>query len=184
MNIMAEYIMTSQTCGEACWHAREDVCRCSCGGKNHGCLSHGGERPERTSKISGDVYLLQAVGKRRDISSDATRINREAGFSSVDKPIYVIESHGDKTKADWDLAREQGKDAWVMQYCGIWRETDDGAPARIKNPTSNQLNWSELAGWKDDREVALLWVRVTMPERPSQLKVDKNGVPLENQNPQ
>jgi hypothetical protein len=29
-------IMTEATCGEACWSAKEEVCRCSCGGKNHG----------------------------------------------------------------------------------------------------------------------------------------------------
>ena len=55
-------MVTGHTCGEACWHAREEVCRCSCGGKNHGILNRGGERPERAAKIGGQVYELAEVG--------------------------------------------------------------------------------------------------------------------------
>lgn len=59
---MLNFILTGHTCGDACWHAREDVCRCSCGGKNHGilCGTHG-EQPERTSRKDGRVYKLVAV---------------------------------------------------------------------------------------------------------------------------
>lgn len=179
-------IMTSQTCGEACWHAREEVCRCSCGGKNHGCLSHGGQRPERTSRIDGHLYKLQAVGLRSDIYGEAERINREAGFSYVQKPHLVIGCTGvyKWTQADIDTARAEGKEVWFSQYYGTWRETDCGAPARIKNPTGSQRNWQELSGWKDNRDVALLWVRVQMPQRPTELKVDRDGVVLANQNPE
>ena len=28
--------LTDAPCTSKCWHAEEDVCRCSCGGKNHG----------------------------------------------------------------------------------------------------------------------------------------------------
>ena len=41
--------MTDATCGDACWAARSDVCRCSCDGKNHGITrTADGERPTRT----------------------------------------------------------------------------------------------------------------------------------------
>ena len=66
--------LTETTCGEACWRACEDVCRCSCGGKNHGCLrGEDGTRPERTAKIDGFRYKLAAVG---DVAGEAKRINR------------------------------------------------------------------------------------------------------------
>lgn len=55
-------ILTGHTCGEACWHAREEVCRCSCGGKNHGILrTADGIRPTRTRKIDGNFYELAAI---------------------------------------------------------------------------------------------------------------------------
>jgi len=57
------FTLTTQTCGEACWSAREEHCRCSCGGKNHGCLKvDGGTQPVRMAKIDGHRYKLHAVG--------------------------------------------------------------------------------------------------------------------------
>lgn len=74
------YSLTGSTCGEACWHAREEICRCSCGGKNHGCLKSGnGEHPERTAKIDGKRYKLAAVGAT--VHDDAQRLNKEAGIT-------------------------------------------------------------------------------------------------------
>jgi hypothetical protein len=72
-------VLTEATCGEACWHAREEVCRCSCGGRNHGCLRDGcGDRPERTARIDGLRYRLAAVG---DVHAEARRLNEAAGIT-------------------------------------------------------------------------------------------------------
>lgn len=50
---------TEATCGEDCWGAREDVCRCSCRGRNHGVLrSADGVRPSRTRRIKDRRYRL------------------------------------------------------------------------------------------------------------------------------
>ena len=74
-------VLTSQTCGEPCWHAREDVCRCSCGGRNHGCLLNvGGKQPVRATKIDGQPHELLAVGNYRDMDNEAVRLNTEAGI--------------------------------------------------------------------------------------------------------
>lgn len=178
------HILTSQTCGEPCWHALEEICRCSCGGRNHGCLSHGGEKPERTCRINGLIYKLNAVGEYGDLTAEADRINREAGYSYIDKPTIVIDSMGaGYTEADAVKARCEGKEVWYSQYYGVWKATDCGAPARIKYPSANQRNWQELSGWKDSSNVALLWTRLVMPERPKQLKVGRDGIPLTNQFP-
>jgi hypothetical protein len=68
-----EAILTETTCGEACWQAREDICRCSCGGKNHGCMrTADGTRPTRNAKIDGFRYELKAVGT--DLYSQAREI--------------------------------------------------------------------------------------------------------------
>ena len=51
--------LTESTCGEPCWNAKEDVCRCSCRGANHGCLMVDGEaQPIRTRKLKGNRYEL------------------------------------------------------------------------------------------------------------------------------
>ena len=55
-------ILTAHTCGDACWYAREDVCRCSCGGLNHGVLLvPGGERPPRTRRTGKYRWQLAGV---------------------------------------------------------------------------------------------------------------------------
>lgn len=86
-------ILTESSCGLACWHAQEDVCRCSCGGKNHGIMAHGGKQPERQCKIAGKWHKLAAVGAEGDIRRQAFEYNwfgnYAAGklrrFSAIDK---------------------------------------------------------------------------------------------------
>lgn len=55
---MLEALYTEHTCGDACWHAHEDICRCSCGGRNHGCL-----RKEKRIVLIDDA---ESVFPRRD----------------------------------------------------------------------------------------------------------------------
>src|SRR3972149_9561269 len=53
---------TFTTCNEACWRAREDICRCACGGRNRGILlQHGQQQPIRTRRIGKWWYKLEAV---------------------------------------------------------------------------------------------------------------------------
>src|ERR1039458_5266697 len=102
--------LSEATCGEPCWEAREDVCRCSCGGKNHGCMrTADGIRPTRTAKIDGYRYELKAVGGR-EIYGPAKKIN--------DQHTYTI-----------------GNSAYRYHY----RETDTGAFARVKSATKQQF---------------------------------------------
>jgi hypothetical protein len=179
-------VLTSQTCGEACWHAREDVCRCSCGGRNHGCLLNvGAARPERTCKIDGVRYKLAGVGNYRDLIGDARAMNRAAGWRSVETPTIVIDGIGQGfTPADAATARAEGRKVEFVQYRYSWSETDAGAPARLKSASASQRNWTELAGWKESAGVYLLWQRCEMPARPTQKIVDRlTGEPAENQDP-
>ncbi len=115
MSAIAAYL-TEATCGEACWEAREDVCRCSCGGKNHGCMrTADGTRPTRNSKIDGYRYELKAVGPK--LYAEAEAINKAAGPYKVDG-----------------------------RYTYTWSETMPGAPARLKPATKDQVaRWPELA---------------------------------------
>lgn len=198
MNIFG--ILTDQTCGEACWHARDEVCRCSCGGKNHGILrGPNGVQPKRMAKIAGCMYSLEGVGDYSELHPNGVEINRQAGYKSVDIPMLVINGighpHGNLGPSTLreiaERARQEGKQVWWSQYHYTWSLTDVEAPARIKYATDSQIDrWPELTAfreWKKERPPrypALLWVRMKMPEKPSVLMVDKNtGLPLEDQLP-
>ena len=143
---LLEAILTQSTCGESCWHAREDICRCSCGGKNHGCLRDGnGDRPVRSAKIDGDRYTLSMVGSYdnyHEIASETRRINESFG------PREVF-TYGYGNSIDYP-----------------WRETDKHAPARLKPASKDQIaKWPELSAFRDlppYRSVYLLWVKETV----------------------
>jgi hypothetical protein len=138
---LAAAILTNTTCGEACWQAREDICRCSCGGKNHGCLrSADGVRPTRTAKLSGKVYELEAVGEHGELYDLAKARNEANGPYRTDTIPASPEP---------------------IVYRYFYHETDNGAPARLKPATKDQIaRWPELAAYRDlppTRAVYLLW---------------------------
>lgn len=187
MNIIG--ILTEQTCGEACWHAHETVCRCSCGGRNHGILNTpDGQRPDRMCRMNGFVYKLAAVGGHNDLYAKACEINRQAGYSYIEPASLIVD--GQPREATLEIAAQlhaEGRDVWWSQYYGCWKTTDEGAPARVRYVTTAQLSgWTEVMAYQGptDGGHALLWVREVMPDRPAILKVDKQtGLPLEDQNP-
>jgi hypothetical protein len=136
---MVEAILTSATCGDGCWYAREQVCRCSCGGRNHGCLlEDGAERPVRTSKIHGTLYALAAVGRYGDLARQAETLLKAAGPRETT-------SYG---------------------YKYYWRPTDPGSPVYLKCATKQQLGaWAELKGAASG--TYLLWTKVVPAEIPA-----------------
>ena len=121
--------LSAQTCGEACWHAREDVCRCSCGGKNHGCLrSASGEQPVRSAKIMGDMHTLVAVGTEGELIEQAHTLNRE----------------------------RMGDSFWYGAPSA--RESYLAGPAKLRKATESQLErWPELAHLRDWRAHCERW---------------------------
>lgn len=120
--------LTETTCGEACWQAHEDICRCSCGGKNHGCMRSADDiQPTRASKIDGYRYELKAVGT--NVYGEAKAINHANGPRSVDR------------------INER------LTYTYWWDSTDRGAPARVKRATESQIaKWPELSAARSEIE--------------------------------
>ena len=172
-------LMTEHTCGFSCWEAREDICRCSCGGANHGCLrSADGVQPQRMAKIDGVRYKLEGVSAEKDLADHAREINRLAGYKSIEKPTQCKDC----------ITGE----VWFDQYYYCWSTTDPGAPARLKNATQAQIEkWPEMKAyrghernWYYRNTVRLLWVREVMPEKPKNLKVSREtGEPIADQIP-
>ena len=95
------------TCGEACWYAREPVCKCSCNGGAHGMLLvHGAEQPRRNCKIKGHRYILAAVVEPRQGFSTMVQIEvaaRMAGFDGTRTYPRAIAWHRKAT--DSQIAR-------------------------------------------------------------------------------
>lgn len=141
-------VHSEATCGEACWSAREDICRCACGGKNHGILRNG-ERPERTRKLNGYLYQLVAV--------------ESPGASCI----------AESTRPLYNQQREIVKAA---KDAGLWKsywESDPGYPAKLKTASQSEVErWPELAAFRNTPchlnapwiRPLTLWVRVDMVE--------------------
>ena len=118
-------MISGHTCGPACWEAREDVCRCECGGKNHGCLRDpNGLRPVRRSKIRGDAYSLAAAGQCADITKQAIELNQlngcyyypiAHGSQDFDKCIAKVRPATHSQVETWpELAAYRGPE-WIIQ---------------------------------------------------------------------
>jgi len=117
---------SEHTCGEACWEAREDFCRCSCAGKNHGCMRDAnGIRPERTAKIDGVRYVLKATcNNQRDDQSQAARSD------VYDQCLALCNQEKPGRYRSWDTNVRN-------------------APARIRHASKSQLAaWPELASYR------------------------------------
>ena len=114
------------TCGEACWYAKEDICRCYCNGKNHGCLkTPSGISPMRMAKIDGSMYQLKGIGKYGELLGQAKEINEKNGPHTIDKVTDTL------------------------TYRYFWHETDKGAPARVKTAGYDTVQrWPEFGQFK------------------------------------
>jgi len=126
-------IITGHTCGDACWHARELVCRCSCGGVNHGILNTGGKRPQRTCKIDGNFYELAGI---------IPDTGRGDGYNAGHKAMY--ETLEERFPGLCDLAY------------GNWRE-EKTMPVVHRQISATQAKWPEVMAVPDAKR--LVWAR-------------------------
>lgn len=121
-----EIYITERTCGQGCWHAKEDVCHCSCGGKNHGCLRNSdGYAPVRTSKLDGILYELKAISiYNGDLEREADKLNVQAGLTE---------------------SACTSRDPWNKK-----------APAKVRKASASQIKaWPELSAWRGKTESEL-----------------------------
>ena len=143
---LLEAILTAQTCGDACWRAREEVCRCSCDGANHGCLqSSDGVQPTRTSRISGKVFQLAAIGTYPQMESAKHAVEQAAKAAG-----YV-------RKAGYSADGTHGRYEYVQHVA-----------ERTSASKSQVAKWVELASQRDVPFYAqardMLWIRVDVAE--------------------
>lgn len=150
------------TCGEGCWEAKEDVCRCSCGGKNHGINLRGGNA-KRTAKINGYRYELHSVGKYKDLREQVEQLIRDQDVasgemkfeggnyfarSSYDRNKWFLTSHIRPTR--YNIGRKNNR--YVLKYASL--------PQCLK---WKELGYFEIATNQDRYHAgaAILWQQVT-----------------------
>jgi hypothetical protein len=129
-------ILTGSTCGDACWHAREEICRCSCGGANHGILNRGGDRPQRTCRIDGNLYELAGILSRAGHDCAATF------FRQCDEEVSRVINE-----------RFPGLDRWAY---GEYR-AERTMPVVERKASATQLRWPEVAAVQG--ACRLIWAR-------------------------
>lgn len=147
-----EALYTQHTCGDACWRAKDDICHCSCGGKNHGCLrSEDGEQPARTKRIKGMMYQLAAVSPAPENCSCAVD-----AYEPIDNLHHTIN----------DNAINSGLCTFGdIHYAEGYRMNN--LPCYTKTPSDGEIQrWPEFAAWRDQTvkwfKPVALWVRVDM----------------------
>lgn len=149
-NVVA--ILTSTTCGMTCWTAKEPICRCSCGGANHGAMLNddGSPPPKRTCQMKRTVYELVGIDPSyAKLYPVCKRYNSAVGWQSLSEGV----------------TRSLGGEFKPYVFHTPWTDTSDHAPARIKRASEDQVNrWDELAPYRQGRRPYLLWVRQEMPD--------------------
>lgn len=144
------------TCGEACWHAKDTDCKCSCGGKNHG-IFHRGGIAERTCKLNGHAYKLVAV----DSYSNVLELQRE-----------LLAGYGVMRCYDYYGNGEYKHQTYLSQFACRGDKDVYGFPLVAKQATLSQCQrWRELSDHKNITEMErsrkapyLLWQLITPPE--------------------
>jgi hypothetical protein len=117
-NDLLAAIQTEATCGEACWYAREDMCKCYCAGANHGCLrTANGERPPRTRRVKGVRFRMYGVMSWSIARSIGHKLTWPDGYPHgriVHEP--TIEEHIGKRHRNWPECQDQtGTILWVRE---------------------------------------------------------------------
>ena len=134
---MFSLLMSGHTCGDHCWHAKELVCRCSCGGANHGILlTKDGKQPTRTRKIDGNFYELVSIIAHDPQSAPITTIKK---------------AHAELVR----VSDERFPGLYWNGY-GAWR-TEKTMPVVERSISDTQGDWPEVKKISGAR--TLIWAR-------------------------
>jgi hypothetical protein len=161
---------TDRTCGEACWKAKEDICRCECGGKNHGIQLRTGQNGVRAAKIGGHRYELVAVGKHSELMDQGATLTCEDWLANG--KTKARNYYGDQTdripyeRSDLFYIDSDGKES-PKGYIAMHNLKGGGSLYCVKYASLPQcLKWQELEYFEiaDDRDryqsnAAILWKR-------------------------
>ncbi len=147
---LIEALVTEQTCGDACWHAKEDICHCSCGGKNHGCLrTEDGEQPARTRKIKNAMYQLISV---ETYDENECRAHNQ-------QPIYELMRHIENKAIDKGLFE-------YYELKGSKSFCTKPLPVYVKTASESEVKrWPELSTWRKAPEwfkPLTVWLRIDL----------------------
>lgn len=139
---MTDGVLSEQTCGPSCWRAKEDLCHCSCEGRNHGCLKQEYDadgnalpRPPRQMRKYGHMYQLHSIHKdggsawaaKRDFIKlhPVTVQGVYHGRSYVREGEAAFDQHATTAQMKWDelKALVDPEHAWRRPYL-VWARLD------------------------------------------------------------
>lgn len=167
---------SNHTCGEACWSAKEEVCRCECGGKNHGIMLRDGVTGIRAAKIGGYRYELLAVGRHGELTEQGATLTAEHWLAMG--KTKAREYYGDQSdrvlceRPDffWIDSKDGGKEK-VKGWIEMHELKGSGSLYCVKYATLSQLiRWQELEYFnvydeqtRYNAKAAILWKRADVP---------------------
>lgn len=139
-------VLTDATCSFSCWYAEQEICRCSCGGKNHGALlDPKNPVPERIVKINGGRFRLEAVGEFTEIRALFVKFVRRLGWAKITQEI-----------------RDTKNLAYHQPYYGHTVKGPN-TPVVMQKAMDRHYSWPELK-LMGNKELHLLWVNLIQPE--------------------
>ena len=149
-------LATMSTCADACWFAREDVCRCSCGGAQHGILL---EKPTATPSLipqmNNTTPMFGETGEQPAPAQPTERPKRtrRAGNNWYELNA-VIEGYGAAHRyasdnLDMKGFGGKGREQWIEsvpnRLFGKWHELEGFQPTRSFQEHPHFV-WLRLAG--------------------------------------
>ena len=138
-------IISDATCGLNCWLAEEPICKCFCGGLNHGVmLKLNAKQPKRMAKLDGVMYELVGISAYTT-HKDYAKMNIKA-----DKINHLPENEYITHDNFYNVDR--------IKYL---ESSDKNAPMRVKKATKTQIaNWDEIKNISKSIHVYLLWQKI------------------------
>ena len=123
-----DFVLTDHTCNVACWHAKQEICRCSCAGVNHGVLlKDGAEQPVRQREVKHQRYELEAVIpgwlEAHNYCRDMGVIDTTIASWRYTQPEMLVQAASKSQIAKWkELESFEESDRPYL----IWREIKGG----------------------------------------------------------
>jgi len=155
------YEFSNITCGQNCWEAKEQSCRCECGGRNHGINLRGGNAI-RTMRSGGVRYELVSVGNYKDLQKNVEQMIRDLEVAAGTLRLVDGEYY----------SKSIGSDQWFRSgYVHPTKYNSGRGEYLLKFASMAQcLKWKELEYFEvcSDREryqkePAILWKRAPLP---------------------
>lgn len=136
---MSTHIFALIGCGDNCWEAKDDLCRCACGGRNHGIR----KKQPHCHQIKRSCIAFESVYELLEVEQPANAENELLPTANeLCRPILLD-----------NKARTLNKDAGIFYYprAATDKKPVGYLPHAILRPLteSQTTKWAEARAWRD-----------------------------------